>query len=162
MNVLVFSTQRLASYLSSRVLSSIFLPYTPPWALTESKYALVPMFIWMPNWAAGPEKAADWPSRIDLAVTPGTCADAKPVDMTAKTVSSVRIICMSLTYCGCMLWHPRLSTARVPVCQAGRRSDEGSSGPVLHRPGLLSWPRLPNAAIQKFLGRELVRVVYRY
>src|SRR5712664_2442315 len=51
----------------------------------------------MPNWAAGPEKAADWPSRIDLAVTPGTCADAKPVDMTAKTktVSSVRIImCM--------------------------------------------------------------------
>jgi hypothetical protein len=28
----------------------------------------------MPNWAAGPEKAADWPSRIDLAVTPGVCA----------------------------------------------------------------------------------------
>src|SRR6266853_1571541 len=55
MNVLVFSTQRLASYLSSRVLSSIFLPYTPPWA-------------------AGPEKAADWPSRIDLLVTPGVCA----------------------------------------------------------------------------------------
>src|SRR5712671_799968 len=74
MNVLVFSTQRLASYLSSRVLSSILLPYTPPWALTESKYALVPMFIWIPNWAAGPEKAADWPSRIDLAVTPGVCA----------------------------------------------------------------------------------------
>src|SRR6266852_3254988 len=74
MNVLVFSTQRLASYLSSRVLSSIFLPYTPPWALTWSKYALVPRFIWMPNWAAGPEKAADWPSRIDLVVTPGVWA----------------------------------------------------------------------------------------
>src|SRR6266853_3838697 len=74
MNFLVFSTHRVASYLSSRVLSSIFLPHTPPWALTESKYALVPMFIWMPNWAAGPEKAADWPSRIDLAVTPGVCA----------------------------------------------------------------------------------------
>src|SRR6266853_2992739 len=74
MNFLVFSTHRVASYLSSRVLSSIFLPYTPPWALTLSKYALVPMFIWMPSWAAGPEKAADWPSRIDLAVTPGACA----------------------------------------------------------------------------------------
>src|SRR5256886_17444916 len=32
------------------------------------------MFIWMPSWAAGPENAADWPSRIDFAVTPGTCA----------------------------------------------------------------------------------------
>src|SRR6266853_2793218 len=85
MNFLVFSTHRVASYLSSRVLSSIFLPYTPPWALTLSKYALVPMFIWMPNWAAGPEKAADWPSTIDLAVIPGVCAMAP--SGTAQTIS---------------------------------------------------------------------------
>src|SRR5262245_14770441 len=54
-----------------------------------SRYAFVPMFIWMPNSAAGPERAADWPSTMALDVTPGACACAEPASVTA---SAVRVV----------------------------------------------------------------------
>ncbi len=35
-------------------------------AFTASKKTRAPRFIWMPSWAAGPVKAADWPSTMRL------------------------------------------------------------------------------------------------
>src|SRR5260221_11919050 len=49
----------------------------------------------MPNWAAGPEKAADWPSRIDLAVTPGVCAKVSSGTMLASRQAIRNLVFMA-------------------------------------------------------------------
>src|SRR5262249_39774407 len=59
---------------SSSERSSILRPLTPPEALTTWKYAIAPARISVPSSKAGPEKAADWPIRIVLDVTPGSAA----------------------------------------------------------------------------------------
>src|SRR6266851_2446054 len=54
------------------------------------------MFIWIPNWAAGPENAADCPSKMDLAVTPGTCPNAGKLSKAASVVKWIRIVRSSI------------------------------------------------------------------
>src|SRR6266567_7373655 len=54
------------------------------------------MFIWIPSWAAGPENAADCPSKMDLAVTPGTCPNAGKLSKPASVVKWIRIVRSSI------------------------------------------------------------------
>src|SRR6266700_3660464 len=54
------------------------------------------MFIWIPSWAAGPENAADCPSKMDLAVTPGTCPNAGKLSKAASVVKWIRIVRSSI------------------------------------------------------------------
>src|SRR5438105_14749148 len=50
------------------------------------------MFIWMPSCAAGPEHAADWPSRMVLELTPGVAPNAGPQNAARNAMNVTRLI----------------------------------------------------------------------
>src|SRR5256886_4241747 len=50
------------------------------------------MFIWMPSCAAGPENAADWPSRMVLELTPGVAPNAGPQNAARNAMNVTRLI----------------------------------------------------------------------
>ena len=59
-----FSAASFGSNLSSRDTSSIFWPWTPPFALMLSMYSLAPSVVSLTPAATGPVKPAVWPTRI--------------------------------------------------------------------------------------------------
>src|SRR5712691_11333882 len=101
MSLLVFASPTFVWPASSRVISSIFLPFMPPWRLTVPRYASAPARICRPTSAVVPVRDADWPINILPAVTPFSASAPVPYAATAASISAANVLDLNMAASSC-------------------------------------------------------------